>query len=73
MQHAGTLKLLDPRMVASRGLDCNFYFLLADELPHETHYENMMEARSWGFRVPESIRLCRNIEEVIAFHKSLGI
>jgi len=64
---SGTLKLLDPRMVASRGLDCNFYFLLADELPHETHYENMMEARAWGFRVPESIRLCRNIEEVIAF------
>jgi len=64
---SGTLKMLDPRIVASRGLDCNFYFLFADELSHETHYENMMEARSWGFRVPESIRLCRNIEEVIAF------
>ncbi len=64
---SGTLKMLDPRIVASRGLDCHFYFLFADELPHETHYENMMEARSWGFRVPESIRLCRNIEEVITF------
>jgi DNA ligase (NAD+) len=64
---SGTLKMLDPRIVASRGLDCNFYFLFADELPHETHYENMMEARSWGFRVPESIRLCKNIEEVIEF------
>jgi DNA ligase (NAD+) len=64
---SGTLKMIDHRKVASRGLDCNFYFLFADELPHETHYENMMEARSWGFRVPESIRLCRNIEEVIAF------
>ena len=64
---AGTLKLLDPGIVATRGLDCNFYFLLADELPHETHYENMMEARAWGFRVPESIRLCRNIEEVEEF------
>ncbi|MCX6333657.1 MAG: NAD-dependent DNA ligase LigA [Bacteroidia bacterium] len=64
---AGTLKLLDPKIVASRGLDCNFYFLLADDLPHETHYENMMEASSWGFNVPKSIRLCRDIEEVIAF------
>ncbi len=64
---AGTLKTLDPRVVASRELDCNFYFLLSDELPHETHYENMMEARKWGFKVPESIRLCRNIEEVLTY------
>jgi DNA ligase (NAD+) len=64
---AGTLKLLDPGIVASRGLDCMFYFLLADELPHETHYENLMEASTWGFNVPESISLCDNIEEVIRF------
>ena len=64
---AGTLKTLDPKVVASRELDCNFYFLLSDELPHETHYENMMAARAWGFRVPESIRLCKNIEEVFTF------
>ncbi len=64
---AGTLKTLDPRVVASRELDCNFYFLLSDELPHETHYENMMEARKWGFKVPESIRLCGNIEEVLTY------
>jgi len=64
---AGTLKLLDPHIVASRGLDCMFYFLFADELPHETHYENMMVASSWGFRVPDSIRLCRDIEEVVSF------
>jgi DNA ligase (NAD+) len=64
---AGTLKLLDPGIVASRGLDCMFYFLLADELPHETHYENLMEASTWGFNVPESISLCNNIEEVIRF------
>ncbi|MCU0460674.1 MAG: NAD-dependent DNA ligase LigA [Bacteroidales bacterium] len=64
---AGTLKILDPKTVASRGLVCNFYFLLADELPHDTHYENMMEASTWGFNVPESISLCKSIEEVITF------
>jgi len=64
---AGTLKLLDPKTVASRGLVCNFYFLLADELPHDTHFENMMEASSWGFNVPGSISLCKSIEEVITF------
>src|SRR5664279_2981903 len=64
---AGTLKLLDPRIVASRSLDCMIYFLLAEELPHDNHYDNLKEAAGWGFKVAESIRLCKNIEEVIQF------
>ncbi|MCU0472431.1 MAG: NAD-dependent DNA ligase LigA [Bacteroidales bacterium] len=64
---SGTLKLLDSRIVASRELDCKFYFLLAEELPHDTHYGNLKEASKWGFRVPDSIRLCRTIDEVTNF------
>ena len=64
---SGTLKLLDPRIVASRHLDCQFYFLLSENLPHNTHYDNLMEAARWGFRVSDSIKLCKNIEEVVAF------
>jgi DNA ligase (NAD+) len=64
---SGTLKLLDPRMVASRELDCMFYFLLAEELPHETHFDNLMNAMKWGFRVSDNIRVCRGIEEVMSF------
>jgi DNA ligase (NAD+) len=64
---AGTLKLLDPRIVASRSLDCMVYFLLAEELPHNNHYDNLKEAAGWGFNVAESIRLCKNINEVIHF------
>ena len=64
---AGTLKLLDPKIVASRSLDCMVYFLLAEELPHDNHYDNLKEASEWGFRVPDSIRLCRNIDEVLDF------
>jgi len=64
---SGTLKLLDPRIVASRHLDCQFYFLLSENLPHNTHYDNLMEAAWWGFRVSDSIKLCKNIEEVVAF------
>jgi DNA ligase (NAD+) len=64
---AGTLKLLDPRLVASRALDCMVYFLLADKLPFNTHYENLKLASEWGFNVADSIRLCCNIEEVIQF------
>jgi DNA ligase (NAD+) len=64
---SGTLKLLDPRMVASRELDCMFYFLLAEELPHETHFDNLIDAMKWGFRVSDNIRVCRGIEEVMSF------
>lgn len=64
---SGTLKLLDPRIVASRSLDCVVYFLLSEELPFDNHFENLKMASGWGFKVPESIRLCMNIEEVLQF------
>ncbi len=64
---AGTLKMLDPAVVASRKLDCLFYYLLGEELPFSTHYENMLTASGWGFMVPESMRLCKNIDEVIEY------
>jgi len=64
---AGTLKLLDPRTVASRSLECMVYFLLSEELPFSNHYKNLQEASAWGFNVADSLRLCGNIEEVIQF------
>jgi DNA ligase (NAD+) len=64
---SGTLKILDPRIVAARNLECNFYFLLAENLPHDTHYENLAEARRWGFHVPESVILCKTPADVKSF------
>lgn len=48
---AGTLKTQSPAEVARRGLDAYFYYLLGDNLPFDTHSENMLAARSWGFKV----------------------
>lgn len=64
---AGTIKQLDSRIVASRSLDCMFYFLLSDQLPYDNHFDNLKAASSWGFRVPDSIRKCKNMEEVLEF------
>jgi DNA ligase (NAD+) len=64
---SGTLKILDPSIVATRKLDCIFYFLLGENLPFNTHYENLMKAASWGFNVANSIRICKDLEEVISF------
>lgn len=64
---AGTLKLLDPKIVSSRTLDCMVYFLLSGDLPHADHYSNLREALAWGFNVPDSIKLCTTLEEVFKF------
>jgi DNA ligase (NAD+) len=64
---AGTLKLLDPRIVASRSLECMVYFLLSENLPCNNHFDNLKTARSWGFNVADSIKLCKDIDEVLQF------
>lgn len=64
---SGTLKTLDSREVARRGLDAYFYYLLGPELPANNHYDNMMAARSWGFKVSEIMTLMHSLEEVDSF------
>ena len=66
---AGTLKLLDHRIVSSRNLDCMIYSVLADSLPYSNHFESLMAAQLWGFQIHDSIRLCKSIEEVISYIK----
>ena len=64
---AGTLKLLDSKVVASRSLDCFFYFILGEDLPFDNHMDNMKLASDWGFKVPDSMKLCKDIDEVMEF------
>lgn len=64
---SGTLKNLDPHVVASRKLDAYLYYLLGEELPANGHYENLEAARSWGFKISEGMRKARTIEEVLDF------
>lgn len=64
---AGTLKTQDPREVARRRLDARFYYLLGDNLPSDSHYENMLAARSWGFKVSDSMKLMDSVAEVDAY------
>lgn len=66
---AGSLKILDPRIVAGRKLDCYMYYLISDSLPSDSHYENMQQCKKHGFKVSEHIKKCNNISEVIAYLK----
>ena len=64
---AGTLKTLNSREVARRGLDAYFYYLLGPELPYGNHYDNMIAARSWGFKVSEIMTCLHTLESVDEF------
>jgi DNA ligase (NAD+) len=49
---SGTLKQQDSRIVASRGLDCFLYGLYGNDLPINSHYESVLKAKEWGFKIP---------------------
>jgi DNA ligase (NAD+) len=64
---AGTLKTLDPKLVAHRGLDAYLYYLLGPDLPADNHYDNLMAAREWGFKVTPVMEKLHTLEEVDEF------
>lgn len=66
---AGTLKTLNSAEVARRGLDAVFYYVLGADLPADNHYDNLMAARRWGFKVAPHMTLLHSIEEVDGFIK----
>ena len=62
---SGTLKQQNPAVVAA--LDAYFYYLLGEELPAETHFDNLEAARSWGFKIPNVIRVCNSLEDIYGY------
>lgn len=66
---SGTLKLQDPKIVASRKLDAYLYYMLGENLPTGGHYENLQKAKEWGFKISNATKKCTTIEEVFAFIK----
>lgn len=63
---AGTLKMQDSAIVASRKLRFYGYFLDADSGTPPTDGESMELLRSWGFVVDPDYRICQDLEEVWA-------
>lgn len=61
---SGTLKCLNPALVASRRLDAYLYYLLGDGLPENGHYENLQAARRWGFKISGEMRKVKTLDEI---------
>jgi DNA ligase (NAD+) len=66
---AGTMKNLDARVVASRGLDVFLYAIaqLSGGPPVRGQWEALERLRGWGLRTNPAARRCRGLGEVIAF------
>ena len=64
---SGTLKQQNPAVVAARKLDAYLYYLLGEELPADTHWDNLAAARRWGFKIPQVMKLCHTLQDVFDY------
>ncbi len=64
---SGTLKTQNPAEVARRRLDAYLYYLLGEDLPADTHYENLQRAASWGFKISDAMKCCHSLQEIIDY------
>jgi DNA ligase (NAD+) len=63
---AGTLRTLDPQLVAGRGLRAFTYQLVAPDAP-TSHAATLETIRAWGLPVESHWRRCGTIDDVVAF------
>ena len=56
---SGSLKLVDSKEVANRGLECTLYHVLGEDLDFETHDQALKAAASWGLPVSDKRKICK--------------
>ena len=64
---SGTLKSLNPAVAAERHLDAYLYYLLGDGIEGDGHYENLMRAKAWGFKISDGMRKVKTLQEIYDF------
>jgi DNA ligase (NAD+) len=75
---AGAVRQLDSGIAAQRPLSF-FAYGLGEITPpdqggpaFETHFELLMQLKSWGFPVAEQTTLCSGADALVAFHQRIG-
>jgi DNA ligase (NAD+) len=66
---AGSIRLLDPRLVASRNLSVFLYYLFVDGREEPTQWGALQKMRHLGFKINPHSRLCRTLGEVLAYFR----
>jgi DNA ligase (NAD+) len=69
---SGSLRQLDTAITASRPLDLFAYdVMFSDVVTLRSQGEALEALADWGFRVDETARRCRSLDEVVAYHAEL--
>lgn len=64
---AGTLKMQDSSIVASRNLDCYLYSLYAENDAILSHIESLSLLLSWGFNISPTFQKCATLPAVFNY------
>lgn len=68
---AGSIRQLDSKVAASRGLDA-FWYYVPDDINANNHYDSLMYAKHLGFKVNDGIKKYHSIDEVIEWIKEVS-
>jgi DNA ligase (NAD+) len=66
---AGSIRLLDPRVVASRNLSVFLYYLFTDGREEPTQWGALQKMKQLGFKTNLRSRLCRTLGDVLAYFR----
>lgn len=68
---AGSLKMQDSAVVATRPLDSFLYYVISNPRVAETHYASVQKAGDWGFKVPTQfpnyICTAKSVDDILSF------
>lgn len=66
---SGSLKMQDSKEVARRNLDCFLYHLpgLSERNLFETHYQSLVAAKAWGFKISEYVVRCEELDDIFDY------
>lgn len=64
---SGTLKSKTSAVVSQRKLDAYLYYLLGEKIEESTHYDRLVDAKKWGFKVSDNIKLAHSVEEIFEY------
>lgn len=64
---SGSLKLQNSAETAKRKLDCYLYTIVGNDLPFDNQWDMLLAANQYGFKIPDTARLCHSLDEVLDF------
>lgn len=64
---SGTLKQLNPQIVADRRLDAYLYYVPGQPDMPMSHIQRLEICKQWGLKISPATRLCHTLSEVLSF------